>query len=100
VERTWRILDAVTEIADAHGALPGQVAIAWLLTRPTVASILLGARTAAQLGQNLAAEDLLLGEDEVARLTSVSAPGLPPYPYGMIERHCGVGVWRDLGTSS
>jgi aryl-alcohol dehydrogenase-like predicted oxidoreductase len=100
VERTWRILDAVTEIAHAHGALPGQVAIAWLLTRPTVTSILLGARTAAQLEQNLAAEDLVLAEDDVARLTRVSAPGLPPYPYGMIERYCGVTLWRDLGTSS
>ena len=98
-ERTWSVLDEVAAIADAHGRPMSHVALAWLATRPGVASILLGARTLAQLQDNLAAVDLTLTDDEVARLTRVSAPGLPPYPYGMVEDFCDVDVWRRLGTA-
>lgn len=97
-ERTWRIVDAVEEVAAAHGAPMPQVAIAWLLQRPTVASVLLGARTLDQLQQTLPAATLELTDDELARLTTVSAPGLPDYPYGMVEEFTGVPHWRDLGV--
>ncbi|MDY7104208.1 MAG: aldo/keto reductase [Actinomycetota bacterium] len=96
--RTWRIVDAVTGIADRHGRPPAQVALAWLLARPGVASVLLGARTVDQLDQNLAAADLALTDDELAELTRVSAPGLPAYPYSVVEDFAGLTVWRDLGT--
>jgi diketogulonate reductase-like aldo/keto reductase len=56
------------------------VAIAWLLTRPAVSSVIIGARTDEQLADNLAAAELELGEDERARLDEVSAPPLI-YPY-------------------
>ena len=97
-ERTWRIVDEATAVGDEHGRPPTHVALAWLLTRPGVASVLLGARTPEQLQDNLAAIDLELTDDQVDRLTSVSAPGLAPYPYGMIQDFCEVDVWRRLGT--
>ncbi len=99
-DRTWAILDVVQEVAERHARPMGQIAIAWLLTRPAVASVLLGARTVAQLRDNLAAADIDLTADDVAELTRVSAPGLPPYPYGMIEEFCDVPHWRRLGTAS
>ena len=97
-DRTWNILDVVGAVARRHGRPMGQVAIAWLLTRPTVASILLGARTVDQLADNLAAATIELTDQDVERLTAVSAPGLPPYPYAMIEEFCGVPHWKQLGT--
>lgn len=98
-EATWRILDVVQEVAERHGRPMGQIAIAWLLTRPAVASVLLGARTTDQLRDNLAAGSVDLTEQDLAQLTTVSAPGLPPYPYGMVEEFCDVGHWRELGTT-
>lgn len=97
-DRTWRILDVAQQIADAHNRPMSHVALAWLATRPGVASILLGARTVEQLKSNLAAADLVLTEAELNELTAVSAPGLPDYPYGMIEQFCGVPHWGDLNT--
>lgn len=96
---TWGVLDSLTAIAAAHDAPPGQVAIAWLLSRPAVGSVLLGARTSAQLVQLLPAVALELSAVELAELTAVSAPGLPPYPYGMVADFCGVQHWNDLGTA-
>lgn len=83
-ERNWRVLAAVSEIAAEHGATPSQVALAWLLDRPTVSTVLVGARTLEQLGDNLAAAELRLDEEEVQRLDDLSAPE-PRYPYRMIE---------------
>lgn len=97
--RTWEILDVLAEIAERHGRPMGQVAIAWLLTRPGVASVLLGARTTEQLTETLGATEVQLSPEEADRLTAVSAPGLPVYPYGMIEDFCDVDVWRRLGTA-
>ncbi|HEY0949079.1 aldo/keto reductase [Nocardioides sp.] len=97
-DRTWRILDTVTSIAERHGRPPAHVALAWLLSRPAVASVLLGARTTEQLEQTLGAVDLALDEDEITALTRVSDPGLPPYPYGMVEDFCGVSHWERLGV--
>lgn len=97
-ERTWRILDSVKAVAGEVGRPMSHVALAWLSGRPGVASILLGARTAGQLEDNLAAGDLQLDSEQTDRLTAVSAIGLPPYPYGMIEDFCDVDVWQRLGT--
>ena len=57
-----------------------QVALAWLLGRPTVSSVIVGARTDEQLADNLAAAELSLSDDERARLEQVSRPPLL-YPY-------------------
>jgi aryl-alcohol dehydrogenase-like predicted oxidoreductase len=98
-DRTWRVLETLKDVARAHDCAPAHVAIAWLLSRPTVSSVLLGARTAGQLAETLPAADLRLEPDELRRLTAISAPGLPPYPYGMVEEFCDVHHWSELGTA-
>jgi aryl-alcohol dehydrogenase-like predicted oxidoreductase len=72
----------VQDVAEAHGALMSQVALAWLVARPAVTSVILGARTLEQLQQNLGAAALVLTPEEHARLDEVSAPDVPDYPYG------------------
>jgi aryl-alcohol dehydrogenase-like predicted oxidoreductase len=82
-ERAWRILDAMTPIAKARDCSPARVALAWLLTRPVVTSVIIGAKRVEQLQDNLAAVDLKLSADEIAKLDEVSA--LPPeYPGWML----------------
>lgn len=77
-------LYAVTDVLDAVSAEVGrsvaQVALAWLLARPTVSSVVVGARNAAQLRDNLAACELKLSADQMARLDQASAVA-PAYPY-------------------
>ena len=97
-DRTHAILAALRSVADRCGRPPAHVALAWLAARPGVASILLGARDAAQLTDNLAALDLALDREAMDELTRASACGLPPYPYGFLQDWCGVDVWRRLGT--
>src|SRR3954471_7684448 len=79
-DQLYDVIEAVVEIAEEHGASPAQVALAWLLGRPGVASVVIGARTDEQLADNLGAADLELGAEERARLDAVSAPPLL-YPY-------------------
>ena len=68
------------EIADGHGVSAAQVALAWLLTRPTISSVIVGARTDEQLADNLKAAELTLSDEELAKLDEVSRPPLL-YPY-------------------
>lgn len=81
-ERTWRVLDAVAAIAEAHSVSASQVSLAWLGAQPAVTSVILGARTVKQLNDNMAAVDLELSADELGRLTDASAPVMDDYPYG------------------
>jgi aryl-alcohol dehydrogenase-like predicted oxidoreductase len=74
------IVDALVEIAEEHDVSPAQVALAWTLGRPGVASVVIGARTDEQLADNLGAADLVLGDEERSRLDELSAPPLL-YPY-------------------
>ncbi len=85
-DRTFDILDVVAEVAEAHDATLSQVSLAWVTAQATVSSTILGVRTLAQLEDNLGAVDLDLTTDELARLSAVSAPETPDYPYGMIGR--------------
>ena len=73
-------IDVLVEIADGHGVSAAQVALAWLLYRPTVSSIVIGARTDEQLADNLTAAELRLSQPERDRLEEVSRPPLI-YPY-------------------
>lgn len=84
-ERNWRILEAVERVASEAGAEPVQVALAWLLAKPAVTSVIFGARTLAQLESNLAAADLDLGGDAIAALDEASAFDLG-YPYAFIQQ--------------
>ena len=82
-DRTWRILDVLQPIAKAHETSVATVALAWLLAKPFVTSIIIGAKRVDQLQQNLSAVDLQLTEDEMQKLDEVSA--LPPeYPGWMV----------------
>src|ERR1700732_3969076 len=78
-ERTWKILDVMAPIAKAHGCSPARLSLAWLLAKPVVTSVIIGAKRLDQLQDNLAAVELTLTLDELKQLDQVSA--LPPeYP--------------------
>ena len=62
-----------------------QVAIAWLLAKPVVSTVIIGAKRADQLSDNLGAVDVTLGEEDLARLDA-TMPLAPEYPGWMIER--------------
>jgi aryl-alcohol dehydrogenase-like predicted oxidoreductase len=78
----------LVDVAAAHEATPAQVALAWLLGRPAVTSLIIGARTDEQLLDNLGAASLALAADERAALDKVSAPDLI-YPH-----------WHQLATAN
>lgn len=80
--RTWAVIGAVEDIAKARGASMAQVALAWAAAQPAVTSVILGARTQAQLADNLGAATLALSDAELARLSEVSKPEMADYPYG------------------
>jgi aryl-alcohol dehydrogenase (NADP+) len=81
-QRTWDVVDAVRSVADSRGVPMAQVALAWLVDRPAVTSVILGARTSVQLEANLAAADLHLDAEETRALDQASDPAPPDYPYG------------------
>ncbi|NBF40628.1 MAG: aldo/keto reductase [Spirochaetes bacterium] len=79
-ERLWNIVDALVEVGDRHGVSAARVALAWLLERPGITSLVMGGRTEEQFRDNLAAVDLELTADDQATLDEVSAiPKLYPY---------------------
>jgi aryl-alcohol dehydrogenase-like predicted oxidoreductase len=82
-ERAWKILDVMAPIAQAQGCSAARVALAWLLAKPVVTSIIVGAKRLDQLNDNLAAVDLKLTPDEIQRLDEVSALPLE-YPGWML----------------
>jgi aryl-alcohol dehydrogenase-like predicted oxidoreductase len=73
-ERGYQIVDRLRSIASTHRATPAQVALAWVLSKPFVSSILLGANKFAQLEDNLGAAELKLSNEELAVLDEFSAP--------------------------
>ncbi|MEK1866337.1 MAG: aldo/keto reductase, partial [Ensifer adhaerens] len=86
-ERLWKIVDMLVAIAAERGVSPAQVALAWLIGRKGVTSVIIGGRTEAQFSDNLAAANLKLTDEEKELLDAVS---LPPviYPY-----------WHQLWTA-
>ena len=79
-ERLFRIVDALEEVSRDWGRTIPQVAINWLLQRPTIATVLIGARDEAQLRDNLGAVGWTLNASQIKRLDEASAV-TPPYPY-------------------
>ncbi|MFA1674791.1 aldo/keto reductase [Rhizobium mongolense] len=86
--RLWNVVETLVAIAESRGVSAAQVALAWLIGRKAVTSVIIGGRTEAQFKDNLAAAELKLTEEERRRLDDVS---LPPviYPY-----------WHQLNTAS
>ncbi len=113
-ERGYRIVGVLREVADRHGVSPVQVALKWLLTRPAVCSVITAARKIAHLEDNIKSIDLVLSEEDQAKLDDVSHPGTP-YPKWMVlqldqtedprpkvlepERFADGGPWKDLRGS-
>jgi aryl-alcohol dehydrogenase-like predicted oxidoreductase len=87
-DRLYDTIDALVGIGKAHGVSAAQVALAWLLGRPAVTSVIIGARTDEQLADNLAAANLVLADEERARLDEVSQEPLR-YPH-----------WHQRNTAS
>jgi aryl-alcohol dehydrogenase-like predicted oxidoreductase len=83
-ERVYRIVDVLTDLARARAVTPAQVALNWVMCKPGVDTVIIGARDEAQLRDNLAAATWRLSGDEVARLDEVSAL---PEPYPMWHQH-------------
>jgi len=79
-EYLYKVVDVLDEVATETGKTVPQVAINWLLQRPTVSSIILGARNEEQLKQNLGAVGWNLKPEQVAKLDAASAVQ-PAYPY-------------------
>jgi aryl-alcohol dehydrogenase-like predicted oxidoreductase len=78
-ERTWKILDVMAPIAKTHGCSPARTSLAWLLAKPVVTSVIIGAKRLDQPQDNLAAVELTLTLDELRQLDEVSALA-PEYP--------------------
>jgi aryl-alcohol dehydrogenase-like predicted oxidoreductase len=79
-EALYDVIDVLVEVGEEHGVSAAQVSLAWLLTRPGVTSLIVGARTDEQLADNLAAVDLDLTDAQIDRIERVSRPPLL-YPY-------------------
>ncbi|HYO95857.1 MAG TPA: aldo/keto reductase [Polyangiaceae bacterium] len=109
-----RVIAALATVAERHAATPAQVALAWLLERPAVSSIIIAARSNERLQENIGALDLRLEQDDLRLLNEVSDPGTP-YPKWMVlqvehaedprsralqpERFAAGVVWKDLRGS-
>jgi aryl-alcohol dehydrogenase-like predicted oxidoreductase len=80
LEKLFRIVDVLDETANQLGKTPAQVAINWVLQRPTVSSVIIGARNETQLRENLGAVGWRLSDDHIAKLDAASDTR-PSYPY-------------------
>lgn len=83
-DRNWAVIDTLVDIAGRIDASPAAVALAWTLEQPTVASVIFGARSEAQLEDNLKAADLTLDAAALEALNQASKPDFG-YPYEFIE---------------
>jgi aryl-alcohol dehydrogenase-like predicted oxidoreductase len=79
-EYVYRVVDAIDEVAKQNGKSVPQIALNWLLRKPTVASVIIGARNEEQLKQNLATADFKLTEEQIQHLDRASERPMP-YPY-------------------
>jgi aryl-alcohol dehydrogenase-like predicted oxidoreductase len=87
-ERTWKILEAMKPIAAAHHCSEARISLAWLLAKPVVTSVIIGAKRLDQLDDNLAAVEVVLTAEEMKSLDEVSV--LPPeYPGWMVQLQSG-----------
>ena len=79
-EYLYKVVDAIDAVAKETGKTVSQIALNWLLRKPTVSTLVIGARNEEQLKQNIGAEGWRLTPDQVSKLDEASAPSIP-YPY-------------------
>jgi aryl-alcohol dehydrogenase-like predicted oxidoreductase len=79
-EFLYKVVDALDAVSQETGKTVPQIALNWLLRKPTVSTIVIGARNEEQLKQNIAAEGWRLTPDQMSKLDEPSAPAIP-YPY-------------------
>jgi aryl-alcohol dehydrogenase-like predicted oxidoreductase len=110
-EKGYGVVDALKEVAGRHDATPARVALAWVLGRPGVSSVIVAARKPEHLEDNIRAVELGLSAEDVRLLDAASDPGVP-YPKWMVlqldsaedprprvlhpERYAEDGAWKDL----
>jgi aryl-alcohol dehydrogenase-like predicted oxidoreductase len=110
-EMGYRAVDVLKEVARHHNASPSSVALAWLLNKPAISSVIIAGTKPEHLEDNIKAVDLQLSEDDIRKLDAVSDPGVP-YPKWMVlqldtaedprsrtlhpDRYAGGGAWKDL----
>ena len=92
-EKAYDIIDLMLEIGKQHNVSAAQVALAWMLKKPAVTSIIIGAKKHEQLLDNLASTKLKLSNEEMQKLDTISAL-VPEYPGWMVERQL-QGRWPD-----
>ncbi|TBW41170.1 aldo/keto reductase [Siculibacillus lacustris] len=92
----FRLVETMRGIAAAHGASVAQVAIAWLLAKSAVSSVLIGASRPSQLADNLGAADLTLSAEAIATLDAATTPA-PVYPNWFIDRLVDPAMVEALG---
>jgi len=83
-ENTYKLVDVLVDVANSVESTPARVALSWVQNRPGVTSTIIGARTMKQLDENIAALDLELPAEAVARLDAASTPSLP-FPCGFLD---------------
>jgi aryl-alcohol dehydrogenase-like predicted oxidoreductase len=88
IEKLYDVVEVLIDVAESHNVSAAQVALAWLLTRPAVSTVVIGARTEKQLVDNLKAADLTLTPDDISKLEKASRPNLA-YPF-----------WHQVNTAS
>jgi aryl-alcohol dehydrogenase-like predicted oxidoreductase len=107
----YRVVDTLKQVAARHNVSPARAALSWVLGRPAVSSVIVAARKAEQLEDNIGAVDLRLSDEDVRLLDAASDPGVP-YPKWMVlqldtaedprskalypERYADGGPWKDL----
>jgi aryl-alcohol dehydrogenase-like predicted oxidoreductase len=94
-EKAYDVIDVMGDIAQERGCTVAKLALAWLLARPAVSSVIVGAKRLDQLSDNLGAVDIALSAEDIERLDSASALA-PEYPGWMIERQ---GSYREGGLA-
>jgi aryl-alcohol dehydrogenase-like predicted oxidoreductase len=110
-EAGYKVVEILKDVAAKHGVSPARAALAWTLSRPAVSSVLVAARKADHLEDNIKAVELALTTEDVKRLDAASDPGTP-YPKWMVlqldaaedprprvlhpERYTDGGPWKDL----
>lgn len=80
MQRLWNIVDVLVSVGEEHDVSAAQIALAWLLRRPAISSLVVGGRNEEQFKQNFKAVDIVLSEDQLQRLNDVSRLPLI-YPY-------------------